>query len=177
MFRAMYNVQEPNEDTHVLSTKLKNNEEEDKKCEDKDSESCVQPTTRNTDTNGNENKRKKWLDLSSQFDAVFEVYKATMQLTLENLKLATYDLCNNTVEKSAKTHRDNILNNFIQKGRLKYAVEETTRLIENEPRLEESAIRNVIRNDVNKSTKRVAQRILSKYLLIQSKWCKLIVEN
>ena len=35
----------------------------------------------------------------------------------------------------------------------------------------------MIRNNVNKSTKWVMQRILSKDLLMQSKWCKFIVEN
>ena len=56
-----------------------------------------------------------------------------MQLTVENIKLVTYDLCNNIEQKSAKTHRDNTLNALIQKGILINTVEETTRLIENEP--------------------------------------------
>ena len=43
--------------------------------------------------------------------------------------------------------------NFIKKIKIMSALEETTRLIKNEPMLEESAIRNKIRNGVNKSTK------------------------
>ena len=73
-----------------------------------------------------------------------------MQLTINNVKLVTYDLNNNTEEKLAKTHRDNIINTFIQKIKITNTVETITRLVENEPRLEDSAIKNMIRTDVNK---------------------------
>ena len=73
-----------------------------------------------------------------------------MKLTLDNIKVATSYLCNNTSEKSAKVHRENLLYTFIQKRKTMNTMEETTRLIENEPRLEERAIRNMIREDVNK---------------------------
>ena len=101
-----------NEDTHVFSTELKNNEGDSKEGDDKDSEASTQPIERNTGTNDNGNKRKIWLDLSIQFNTVCEVYKATIQLTIDNEKLSTYDLCNNAEEKSVKTHRDNMLNTF-----------------------------------------------------------------
>ena len=92
----MRNIQGLNEDANMLSTELNHNDEEGKECEDRYSESCMQPTTRNTDVNGNDNRRKSWLDLRSQFDAVCEACKATMKLTLENMILVTYDLQNNT---------------------------------------------------------------------------------
>ena len=73
---------------------------------------------------------------------------------MDNVKLVTFDFYNNTAEKSAKARRENLLCAFIQKRKIKNTMEENTRLIENEPKLEESLIRNMIRNDVNKSTKR-----------------------
>ena len=73
MFRAMNNIQGINEDTNVLSTELKNNEEECKECENKCSEASAQPTERNTCTNHPDNKRKSWSDLSNQFNTVCEV--------------------------------------------------------------------------------------------------------
>ena len=59
----------------------------------------MQPTTRNANINDDDNRRKSWLYLSSQFDAVWEVCKTTMKLTVENIKLGTYDLYSNTIEK------------------------------------------------------------------------------
>ena len=57
-------------------------------------------------------------------------------MALKNVKLATFDLHNNTAEKSAKLHEDSLLLNFTQTKKIMNTVEETKRLIE-EPRLEE----------------------------------------
>ena len=53
-------------------------------------------------------------------------------------------------------------------------MEGTTRLIVNEPSLEKSPIRDMIRNDVNKSTKMDIQRTLSTDLIMKSNRCELI---
>ena len=122
----------------------------------------MQQFARETNDKEDNNGGKTWLDLSSQCDAICEVCDATKKMKMSNAKLATFDLCNNTVEKSAKAHRDSLLLTFFQKRKTKSTLEETARSIENEPRLEKSAIRNMIRTNVNKSTKREVQLALSK---------------
>ena len=57
-------------------------------------------------------------------------------MSLGNVKLATFDLCNKTSDKSAKSHRDIILMTFIQKRKIMSTLKENTRLVEKEPKLE-----------------------------------------
>ena len=57
-------------------------------------------------------------------------------MSLGNVKLATFDLCNKTSDKSAKARRDIILMTFIQKRKIMSTLKENTRLVEKEPKLE-----------------------------------------
>ena len=54
---------------------------------------------------------------------------------------------------------------------------ETTTPVENKPRLEEIAIKDLVQLEVNKKTKREFQRMLVKCLLMQYTWCKLIAKT
>ena len=57
-------------------------------------------------------------------------------MSLGNVKLSTFDLCNKTSDKSAKARRDIILMTFIQKRKIMSTLKENTRLVEKEPKLE-----------------------------------------
>ena len=56
-------------------------------------------------------------------------------------------------------------------------LDESKTLVENEPRSQETAMKDLAQSEVNKKTKRENQRMLCKDLLIKSTQCKLSTEN
>ena len=123
MNRAMLNIQGLNEDSNAFQTEIENNMEENKGFNDEKSAPNMKPFSRDTKNKEDNNGGKTWLDIISQCDEICEVYNVTKKMKLSNAKLATFDLCNNTADKSAKAHRDSLLLTFIQKRKIISALE------------------------------------------------------
>ena len=77
-------------------------------------------------------------------------------------------MCNHTAERTDNVHRDNVLLNAINKRTTKNKLYLTTTSVWSEPTLEETAIKYFEQSEKNKKTRRLFQRMLVKYILLQS---------
>ena len=115
----------------------------------------------NPNINSNENKDNKekrmLLNFNSQCDKILGIAKGNKTTPMDKVKLVTCYLLNNTPEKADNVHRENVLLNCINKRNTMSKLDEIITPVENELRLEESAIKDLAQSEVNKKNKRISK--------------------
>ena len=89
------------------------------------------------------------LNFNSQCDKILGLAKAFKTITMDKTKLTTHSLHNNTAKMVYKVHRDNVLLIFINERNTINKWDDTTKLVENEPRLEETNSKNTSQRSFN----------------------------
>ena len=105
------------------------------------------------DNNKDLKKKRVALYFNSQYDEILKTEEVTKTIIMDKINLATYDLCNDTAERSDKVHKDNILVTVINRSNLMNRLNETITTLANELRLEETAIKSLVQLELNKKAK------------------------